>query len=57
VADGQPRFTIARCNADGTLDLTFGDPEQKRSVSRAPTMGAGALPEVGVWTAQCARSV
>ena len=27
VADGQRRFTIARCNADGTLDLTFGDLE------------------------------
>lgn len=26
-SDGQPRFTLARCNADGTLDRTFGDPE------------------------------
>lgn len=26
-SDGQPRFTLARCSADGTLDRTFGDPE------------------------------
>ena len=26
-ADGQRRFTIARCNPDGSLDSTFGDPE------------------------------
>jgi uncharacterized delta-60 repeat protein len=26
-ADGQLRFTMARCNPDGTLDSTFGDPE------------------------------
>ncbi len=25
--DGQRRLTVARCNADGTLDRTFGDPE------------------------------
>jgi uncharacterized delta-60 repeat protein len=26
-ADGQRRFTVARCNPDGTLDSSFGDPE------------------------------
>ncbi len=27
MADGQPRMTITRRNPDGSLDLTFGDPE------------------------------
>jgi len=43
VADGQRRFTIARSNADGTLDLTFGDPESRRSVPRVVDSALSAL--------------